>query len=70
MSGYDVVRDAARVRAKIGLTGQYASVDEELTGTENLVMIARLLDFGRPEAKARRGSCWTGSASPTPRPAP
>ncbi|NVI86253.1 ATP-binding cassette domain-containing protein [Actinomadura sp. BRA 177] len=53
VSGYDVVRDAARVRAKIGLTGQYASVDEELTGTENLVMIARLLDFGRPEAKAR-----------------
>ncbi len=51
--GYDVVGDAARVRAKIGLTGQYASVDEELTGTENLVMIARLLDFGRREAKAR-----------------
>ncbi|WP_067794100.1 ATP-binding cassette domain-containing protein [Actinomadura formosensis] len=51
--GYDVVEDAARVRAKIGLTGQYASVDEELTGTENLVMIARLLDFGRREAKAR-----------------
>ncbi|MEU8803746.1 ATP-binding cassette domain-containing protein [Spirillospora sp. NPDC048819] len=53
VSGYDVVRDAVRVRAKIGLTGQYASVDEELTGTENLVMIARLLDFGRAEAKAR-----------------
>lgn len=51
--GYDVVGDAARVRAKIGLTGQYASLDEELTGTENLVMIARLLDFGRREAKAR-----------------
>jgi oleandomycin transport system ATP-binding protein len=53
VAGYDVVEDAARVRAKIGLTGQYASVDEELTGTENLVMIARLLDFGRREAKAR-----------------
>ncbi|MBE1538000.1 ATP-binding cassette domain-containing protein [Actinomadura algeriensis] len=51
--GYDVVKDAARVRAKIGLTGQYASVDEELTGTQNLIMIARLLDFGRAEAKAR-----------------
>jgi len=51
--GYDVVRDAARVRAMIGLTGQYASVDEELTGRENLVMIARLLDFGRDEARAR-----------------
>ncbi|WP_067461290.1 ATP-binding cassette domain-containing protein [Actinomadura macra] len=51
--GYDVVTDAVRVRAMIGLTGQYASVDEELTGTENLVMIARLLDFGRAEARAR-----------------
>ncbi|WP_067491400.1 ATP-binding cassette domain-containing protein [Actinomadura hibisca] len=51
--GYDVVRDSVRVRAKIGLTGQYASVDEELTGTENLVMIARLLDFSRREARAR-----------------
>ncbi|GGP93626.1 oleandomycin transport system ATP-binding protein [Actinomadura coerulea] len=53
VGGYDVVKDAVRVRAKIGLTGQYASVDEELTGFENLVMIARLLDFGRAEAKAR-----------------
>ncbi|TDD72812.1 ATP-binding cassette domain-containing protein [Actinomadura darangshiensis] len=53
VSGYDVLKEPARVRAKIGLTGQYASVDEELTGTENLVMIARLLDFSRPEAKAR-----------------
>ncbi|WUI01795.1 ATP-binding cassette domain-containing protein [Spirillospora sp. NBC_00431] len=51
--GYDVVKDAVQVRAMIGLTGQYASVDEELTGTENLVMIARLLDFGRREARAR-----------------
>ncbi|QKG21286.1 ATP-binding cassette domain-containing protein [Actinomadura verrucosospora] len=51
--GYDVVKDPARVRAMIGLTGQYASVDEELTGAENLVMIARLLDFGRADAKAR-----------------
>ncbi|MFD0687520.1 ATP-binding cassette domain-containing protein [Actinomadura fibrosa] len=53
VAGYDVVKDAVRVRAKIGLTGQYASVDEELTGFENLVMIARLLDFGRAEARAR-----------------
>ncbi|MFI0487581.1 ATP-binding cassette domain-containing protein [Actinomadura sp. 9N215] len=51
--GYDVVKDAVQVRAMIGLTGQYASVDEELTGTENLVMIARLLDFDRRESKAR-----------------
>src|SRR3954463_3425959 len=39
--GYDVVRDAHRVRRQIGLTGQYASVDETLTGTENLVLIGR-----------------------------
>ena len=51
--GYDIGRDAVRVRAMIGLTGQYASVDEELTGSENLVMIGRLLDLGRREAKAR-----------------
>lgn len=51
--GYDVRKDAVRVRAMIGLTGQYASVDEELTGSENLRMIARLLDFGRAEARSR-----------------
>ena len=46
-------RDAAEVRRLIGLTGQYASVDEDLTGTENLVLIGRLLDLRRREAKAR-----------------
>jgi oleandomycin transport system ATP-binding protein len=51
--GYDVVRDAVQVRQLIGLTGQYASVDEELTGFENLVMIARLLDLSRSESKRR-----------------
>jgi len=51
--GYDVTKDAVKVRAKIGLTGQYASVDEELTGHENLMMIGRLLDFSRTEARAR-----------------
>jgi oleandomycin transport system ATP-binding protein len=51
--GYDVVKDAVQVRRMIGLTGQYASVDEELTGTENLIMIGRLLDMSRRDAKAR-----------------
>ena len=51
--GLDVVRDARRVRALIGLTGQYASVDDDLTGTENLVLIGQLLDLRRAEAKAR-----------------
>jgi oleandomycin transport system ATP-binding protein len=50
--GHDVVRDAAKVRRLIGLTGQYASVDEDLTGTENLVLIGRLLDLSRRDARA------------------
>jgi ABC-2 type transport system ATP-binding protein len=42
VAGYDVLTQADRVRAEIGLTGQYASVDELLTGRENLVMFGRL----------------------------
>ncbi|MQA17094.1 MAG: ATP-binding cassette domain-containing protein [Pseudonocardiaceae bacterium] len=53
VGGYDVVRDAHRVRQLIGLTGQYASVDEALTGTENLLLIGRLLGMSRRAAKAR-----------------
>jgi oleandomycin transport system ATP-binding protein len=53
VGGFDVQRDAHRVRQLIGLTGQYASVDEQLTGTENLVMIGRLLGMPRPAAKQR-----------------
>lgn len=53
VGGYDVVRQAHEVRRLIGLTGQYASVDEELTGTENLVMIGRLLDLSRGDARTR-----------------
>ena len=53
VGGYDTVRDAQKVRQIIGLTGQYASVDEDLTGTENLVLIGRLLDLTGREAKAR-----------------
>src|ERR1700744_5557351 len=49
--GFDVVHDAHRVRQLIGLTGQYASVDEGLSGLNNLIMIGRLL--GIPRAKAR-----------------
>ncbi|MEV4629639.1 ATP-binding cassette domain-containing protein [Micromonospora sp. NPDC049523] len=43
--GHDIVRQADAVRARVGLTGQYASVDDELTGRENLLMLARLLGF-------------------------
>ncbi|MGW0942388.1 ATP-binding cassette domain-containing protein [Streptomyces sp. NPDC002623] len=51
--GYDVVRQPRQLRRVIGLTGQYASVDEKLPGWENLYMIGRLLDLPRKEARAR-----------------
>ncbi len=51
--GHDVVAEAEAVRRRISLTGQFASVDEDLTGQENLVLLARLLGFPRREAKAR-----------------
>jgi len=51
--GHDVVRDADEVRSRVSMTGQYASVDEDLTGTENLVMIARLLGYDKAGARDR-----------------
>lgn len=53
--GHDVVREAAAVRAKVSLTGQFASVDDDLTGFENLVLVARLfgLPWGRARSRAR-----------------
>jgi oleandomycin transport system ATP-binding protein len=51
--GYDVLREAHQVRQLIGLTGQYASVDEGLSGTNNLIMIGRLLGLSRPDSRAR-----------------
>src|SRR5690606_15213763 len=51
--GHDIVKEAAAVRAKVSLTGQFASVDEDLTGHENLVLVARLLGFSWRDAKAR-----------------
>ncbi|MEV5374519.1 ATP-binding cassette domain-containing protein [Streptomyces nondiastaticus] len=53
--GYDVVREAARVRQLIALTGQYAAVDENLTGAENLVLVARLLEMSRADSRRRAG---------------
>jgi ABC-2 type transport system ATP-binding protein len=52
VAGLDVVRDAARLRERIGLAGQYAAVDENLTGLENLTMVGRL--YGQPRADAKR----------------
>jgi ABC-2 type transport system ATP-binding protein len=51
--GLDVERDAAALRAKIGLAGQYAAVDENLTGFENLEMVGRLYHMPRANARAR-----------------
>ncbi|GAA4557043.1 ATP-binding cassette domain-containing protein [Planotetraspora kaengkrachanensis] len=53
VGGHDVVRDPVRVRGLIGLTGQYASVDEGLSGTENLVLLGRLLKLSKTQARAR-----------------
>ena len=51
--GHDVVREADAVRGRVSLTGQYASVDEDLTGRENLCLLARLLGYGRRTARDR-----------------
>jgi ABC-2 type transport system ATP-binding protein len=53
VAGLDVVHDAAELRQRIGLAGQYAAVDENLTGLENLTMVGRLYGMSRRDAKAR-----------------
>ncbi|GAB3164176.1 ATP-binding cassette domain-containing protein [Amycolatopsis sp. NPDC004378] len=53
VAGLDVVRQQAEVRTRIGLTGQYAAVDDRLTGRENLVLLGTLLHIGRRNARAR-----------------
>ncbi|GAA1200097.1 ATP-binding cassette domain-containing protein [Streptomyces hebeiensis] len=53
VAGYDVLRQPRQLRRVIGLTGQYASVDEKLSGRENLYMIGRLLDLSRKESRRR-----------------
>jgi oleandomycin transport system ATP-binding protein len=53
VGGYDVVRQPSKVRGLIGLTGQYAAVDELLSGKENLFMLGRLLGFSASAARAR-----------------
>jgi ABC-2 type transport system ATP-binding protein len=55
VAGMDVVREADAVRSAIGLTGQYAAVDEYLTGFENLEMVGRLYRLGKREARTRAG---------------
>ena len=66
--GHDVVAEADAVRALVSLTGQLASVDEDLTGRENLILLARLLGLLAPRAAGRGPtSCWPRSGSRTPR---
>ncbi len=51
--GHDIVADADAVRSRVSLTGQFASVDEDLTGIENLILLARLWGYGKRRARAR-----------------
>ncbi|MDQ6744719.1 MAG: ATP-binding cassette domain-containing protein [Actinomycetota bacterium] len=53
VAGLDVVRDEAELRSQIGLAGQYAAVDENLTGLENLTMVGRLYRMNRATARGR-----------------
>ncbi|WP_169945403.1 ATP-binding cassette domain-containing protein [Microbispora sp. H11081] len=53
VAGFDVVRDARRLRARIGASGQYAAVDDHLTGAENLEMVGRLYHLGVRRARQR-----------------
>jgi ABC-2 type transport system ATP-binding protein len=55
VAGFDVVKDAAHLRTQIGLAGQSAAVDENLTGFENLEMVGRLYHLGKDESKRRAG---------------
>src|SRR5918912_1351008 len=55
VAGLDVVGDAHALRGRIGLAGQYAAVDENLTGIENLVMVGRLYGARRAAARGRAG---------------
>src|SRR3954452_4903109 len=71
VAGYYVARERGKVREQIGLTGQYASVDELLTGEQNLVMIGQLLDLSGRAARARATELleWLGLAEAAGRPA-
>src|SRR5690349_21613936 len=71
VAGHDVAAEPARVREKIGLTGQYAAVDELLTGRQNLDLIGALLDLSKRDRKARAAEllAWFDLADAADRPA-
>jgi ABC-2 type transport system ATP-binding protein len=60
--GHDVVRDADAVRALVALTGQLASVDDDLTGRENLILLGRLLGYSTRDARRRADELLAGFA--------
>jgi oleandomycin transport system ATP-binding protein len=71
INGIDVAREPGKVRETIGLTGQYASVDELLTGEQNLVMIGQLLDLSGKQARKRAAEllAWFDLTDAAKRPA-
>ncbi len=58
--GFDLVKDAGEIRSRVSLTGQFASVDEDLSGTENLVLLGKLYGYGRARAKERASATARG----------
>ena len=58
--GHDIVREAAAVRRRISLTGQFASVDDDLTGVENVTLQARLVGYSRRDARRRADALLEG----------
>ena len=66
VAGHDVIREPTAVQRMIGVAAQDATVDEVLTGRQNLVMIARLSGLSRAAARHAGPSCWRSSDSPTP----
>ena len=71
VAGFDVVKNPEKVRQRIGLTGQFASVDEDLTGRQNLALIGALLDLSRSAARARAAELleWFDLSEAADRPA-
>ena len=66
VDGIDVCRDPNGVRRRIGLTGQYAAVEERLTGRENMNYVARLFHMPKADRRGAPTSCSSGSTSSTP----
>ncbi len=66
VAGHDVVRQPRQVRERIGLAGQHAAVDDDLTGQENLFVLGLMWHLGRRRARAGPRSCSSGSGWRTP----